>query len=192
MNIKELQEKAKKGDGLSAYILGRSFYSSENGVDNDYQKSFDWYKFGYENLNDSRCLYGYAMFYYDDGESESEGIVDKNNILANELFAKAYPELVNLSKQGEMYSTFILGAYHNYGIGGVEKSFEKALEFIQLAADQGHSGAMFDLGKFYENGKGVKKDLTKSVEYYLQSAKLGNVRAKNRLIELENQSKIKE
>ena len=191
MNIKELQEKAKKGDGLSAYILGRSYYSSENGVVNDYKKSFDWYRFGYEELDDPRCLYGYAMFFYDDGESESEGVVDKNNSMANMLFEKAYSKLLELSKRGDMYSTFILGAYHNYGIGGVEKSFEQALIYIKQAAELGHSGALFDLGKFYEIGKGVEKDLTKSIDYYSKSASLGNVRAKNKLTELSDSGEIK-
>lgn len=184
MRNEELEIKAKSGDGLSSYILGRNYYSSENGFTQDYVKSFDWYKFGYEKLNDPRCLYGYAMFYYDDGESESEGIVEKDNVLANNLFAKAYPELLKLSKFGDMYSTFILGAYHNYGIGGVEKSFDKALKFIEKAAELGHSGALYDMGKFYEIGKGLEQNTSKSIEYYTKSAKLGNERAKNKLTEI--------
>ena len=135
MKITELECKAKSGDGLSAYILGRSYYSSENGVKNDYQKSFDWYRFGYVNLKDPRCLYGYAMFFYDDGESESEGVVAKDNVYANELFEQAYPKLEELYKQGEPYATFILGAYHNYGIGGIQESFEEALKYIEAAAN---------------------------------------------------------
>ena len=184
MKISELQHKAKNGDGLSAYILGRSYYSSENGVERDYQTSFDWYKFGYEKLGDPRCLYGYAMFFYDDGESESEEIVDKNNTYANELFSKAYPQLRELYKQGEPYATFILGAYYNYGIGGVQKSFKEALNYIKAAAELGHSGALFDLGKFYEIGKGVEQNLIIAYEYYSKAAELGNVRAKNKINEL--------
>ena len=182
--IKDLRSRALNGDGLSAYILGRSYYSSENGVESDYQSSFDWYKFGYEELGDPRCLYGYAMFFYDDGESESEEIVDKNNTYANEMFSKAYPQLQELYKKGEPYATFILGAYYNYGIGGVQKSFKEALNYIKAAAELGHSGALFDLGKFYEIGKGVAKDLSKSYKYYLKAAELGNVRAKNKINEL--------
>ena len=192
MKLEELQKRAKNGDGLCAYILGRSYYSAENGLLNNYQKSFEWYKFGYEQLDDPRCLYGYAMFYYDDGESDSEGVVEKDNVFANELFAKAYPKLVELSKQGDMYSTFILGAYYNYGIGGVEKSFKKALSYISQAAELGHSGALYDMGKFYETGKGVEKDLEKSFEYYSKSAKLGNKRAKNKVMQLNSQQNNKE
>ena len=185
MKISELQHKAKNGDGLSAYILGRSYYSSENGVTRNYQKSFEWYKFGYEELKDSRCLYGYAMFFYDDGESESENVVDKNNTYANEMFSKAYPQLQELYKKGEPYATFILGAYYNYGIGGVQKSFKEALNYIKAAAELDHSGALFDLGKFYEIGKGVEKNLNKAYEYYSKAAELGNVRAKERKNEIE-------
>ncbi len=187
MNIIELEHKAKNGDGLCAYILGRSYYSSENGVKNNYQKSFEWYKFGYEKLNDPRCLYGYAMFFYNDGESESEGVVDKNNIYANELFVSAYTQLQALYRQGEPYATFILGAYHNYGLGEIQKSFEEALKYIEAAAEFGHSGALYDLGKFYELGKGVKKNLEKSYEYYSKASALGNVRAQNKLVEIETE-----
>ena len=183
--IKELQEKALLGDGLCAYILGRSYYSAENNVEQDYLKSFSWYKFGHDRLKDPRCIYGYAMFFYDDGESESEGIVEKNNIYANQLFKQAYPKLVSLSNLGDAYSTFILGAYYNYGIGGVEKSFDNALVFIKRAAQQGHAGAMYDLGKFYETGRGVQKDLEKSRQYYTMAAQLGNVRAKLKTSQLD-------
>ena len=116
-------------------------------------------------------------------------VVDKNNNYANVMFAIAYPELQELYKQGEPYATFILGAYHNYGIGGVLKSFEEALKYIKAAAEFGHSGALFDLGKFYEIGKGVEKDLNKAYEYYSRAAKIGNVRAKNKIDEMQEEVK---
>ena len=126
---------------------------------------------------------------YDDGESESEEIVDKNNTYANEMFSKAYPQLQELYKKGEPYATFILGAYYNYGIGGVQKSFKEALNYIKAAAELGHSGALFDLGKFYEIGKGVAKDLNKAYKYYSRAAKIGNVRAKNKIDEMQEKVK---
>lgn len=168
-------------DGLSAYVMGRNFYSAENGYEQDYKLSYEIYKYGVEKFDDPRCLYGYAMFYFDDGESESENVVDKDNALANELFAKAYPRLVDLSNSGDVFATFILGAYHNYGLGRVEKSFENALPYIEKAASLGHSGACYDLGRFYEIGKGVKKDLKTSADYYRKAAELGNLRAAQKL-----------
>lgn len=176
-DLKSIQEKAKSGDGLSTYILGRAYYSSELGLKTNYAKSFEYYSYGYKQLNDPRCEYGYAMFYFDDGESESEGVVEKNNEYANKLFAEAYPKLVELAQNGDMYSNFILGAYHNYGIGGIKKDFSTAIKYIQQSADLGHSGACYDMGKFYAEGKGVKRNLEEAKKYFEKASKLGNVRA---------------
>lgn len=178
MKTNELQRKAEKGEGLAAYILGRAYYSSELDLKTDYAKAFAWYKFGYEKLNDPRCQYGYAMFYFDDGESESEGVVEKNNDYANKLFAQAYPKLVELARKGDMYSNFILGAYSNYGIGGIDKDFSVAIKYIEQSAKLGHSGACFDMGKFYLQGRGVKKNEKKAKAYFEKAAELGNLRAK--------------
>lgn len=150
-----------------------------------YEKSFQWYEYGYLKLNDPRCQYGWAMFYYDDGESESEGVVGKDNSLANKVFAQALPKLKKLAESGDMYSNFILGAYYNYGIGGVEKNFSQALKHIQKSADLGHAGACYDMGKFYAQGRGVTKNKTMAINYYKKAKELGSVRAESALKELE-------
>lgn len=176
-SLETLKKKALSGDGLSAYLVGRSFYSQENGANLDYTESYKWYQFGYEKLGDARCQYGFAMFYFDDGESESKGVVEKDNKFANKLFADAYPKLQKLAEQGDMYANFILGAYHNYGIGGIKKNFSQAIKHIEKSAELGHSGACFDMGKFYMEGRGVKKDLAKAKLFFEKAAKLNNVRA---------------
>ena len=147
MSIETLKKKALQ-NGLAAYIVGRSYYSQENGCKQDYETSLRWYKYGYMVLKDPRCEYGYAMFLYDDGESEPEGVIEKDNKLANKLFAEAYPKLKKLAQEGDMYANFILGAYHNYGIGGVTKDFSQAIKYIEESAKLGHSGACYDMGKF--------------------------------------------
>lgn len=42
-NIIDLEENAKNGDGLSCYILGRSYDSGENGVKQNFEKALYWY-----------------------------------------------------------------------------------------------------------------------------------------------------
>lgn len=174
----------KVKDGLTAYINGRNYYSQENGQKQNFQLSFDYYKQGVDDFGDPRCMYGLAMFYYDDGESESENIVPKDNQYANRLFAEAYPQIVALAKGSDMYSIFILGAYYNYGLGKVKKSFPTAIKYIRAAADLGHQGALYDMARFYENGRGVEKDIDKATEYYKHAAKLGKVQAAQKLTEL--------
>lgn len=182
-----LEKKAKSGEGLSAYIMGRAYYSGELNMTVNYQKSFEWYEYGYSKLNDPRCQYGWAMFFYDDGESESEGVVKKDNTFANKFFADALPKLEKLADHGDMYANFILGAYYNYAIGGVKKDFAQALKYIQKSADLGHCGACFDMGKFYAQGRGVTKDIQKAKQYYKKAIALGSTRAKTSLQELEKE-----
>ena len=173
-------------DGLSAYIMGRNYYSQENNYEQNYQYSYDYYKQGVDKFNDPRCLYGLAMFYYDDGESESENIVPKDNQYANKLFLKAYPRLAALAKESDMYSIFILGAYYNYGLGNVKKSFSTALKYIKKAADLGHQGALYDMGRFYEIGRGVEKDIKKATFYYKRAATLGKLQATSKVANILN------
>ena len=186
-NIEQLIKKAKNGNGLAAYILGRSYYSCENGVERDFKKSFEYYKYGFKSLKDPRCKYGYAMFFYDDGESESEGVVKKNNKYANRLFASAYDKLVRLAGSGDKYACFILGAYYNYGLGETEQNFVAALNLIKKAASYGHAGALYDLGKFYATGHGVKQNPITALSYFKLADEMGSNRAK---AEIENLNKL--
>ncbi len=45
-NINELEASAKNSDGLSCYILGRSYDSGENGVKQNFEKALYWYNKG--------------------------------------------------------------------------------------------------------------------------------------------------
>ena len=48
-------------------------------------------------------------------------------------------------------------------------------------AKQGNVKAMYAVGKLYERGRGVKKDLTKAVEWYQKAASAGQTSAQSRL-----------
>lgn len=48
-------------------------------------------------------------------------------------------------------------------------------------ADQGNIKAMYDVGKLYERGRGVKKDITKAAEFFQKSASAGYPSAQARL-----------
>jgi TPR repeat protein len=51
------------------------------------------------------------------------------------------------------------------------------LEFLQLAAAQGHSRAMYNLAAYLATGRGLPKDLAKAAEWYSNASEAGNVRA---------------
>ena len=54
---------------------------------------------------------------------------------------------------------------------------EKTLSMFRESAEAGHPFACFSLGRFYENGTGVEKDLEKAYEWYRKAAAGGDVNA---------------
>ena len=168
-NINDLEENAKKGDGLSCYILGRSYDSGENGLEQNFNKALFWYNKG-KKLEDPRCIYGVgACYYFGDGVKE-----DKNK--AHELFVKAYQPLLELIEQEknipnrQAFSIFCLGAYYYFGFGDIEKDDNTAFKLIYDSAMKGHIAGIYDLGaNFYYNGVGTERDLEKS-KFYLELA----------------------
>lgn len=53
-NLEDLKMKAKNGDKLACYILGRSYDSEENRAEQSFEKAMYWYEKGKE-LGDPRC-----------------------------------------------------------------------------------------------------------------------------------------
>lgn len=182
-NLKELEEKANKGNGLACYILGRSYDSEENGATQSFEKAMYWYNKG-KDLGDSRCTYGVgACYHFGDG-------VDKDTKKAKELFVQAYNPLLELIEQEknnprkQAFSKFCLGAYYYFGFGNIEKDDKKAFELIYDSAMQGHIAGIYDLGaNFYYNGVGTKKDLKLSKYYLKMAMDAGLPRAKTKYLQ---------
>ena len=112
-NINELEASAKNSDGLSCYILGRSYDSGENGVKQNFEKALYWYNKG-KLLGDSRCIYGVgACYYFGDG-------IEQDKDQAYQLFVKAYQPLLESIEQEkdtpnkQAFSIFCLGAYYYF------------------------------------------------------------------------------
>lgn len=161
-DINELEENAKNGDGLSCYLLGRSYDSGENGVEQNFNKALFWYNKGKE-LGDPRCIYGVgACYYFGDG-------VEQDKKQAYELFVKAYQPLLKLIEKEkdipnrQAFSIFCLGAYYYFGFGDIEKNNNIAFKLIYDSAMKGHIAGIYDLGaNFYYNGVGTESNLEKS------------------------------
>ena len=74
-------------------------------------------------------------------------------------------------EQGDMYY---------YG-KGVPTDYEKAIEWYEKAAEQGHEEAQYALGLMYQNGKGVAQDDQQAFEWYRKAAEQGHSDAQNHL-----------
>lgn len=182
-NINDLEENAKKENGLSCYILGRSYDSGENGLEQNFNKALFWYNKG-KKLEDPRCIYGVgACYYFGDG-------VEQDKKQAYELFVKAYQPLLELIEQEknipnrQAFSIFCLGAYYYFGFGDIEKDDNTAFKLIYDSAMKGHIAGIYDLGaNFYYNGIGTERDLEKSKFYLELASKYGLPRAIKKLQE---------
>ena len=60
---------------------------------------------------------------------------------------------------------------------GMVQRFNKQLNL----ANQGNVKAMYDVGKLYERGRGVVRDMSKAADFFKQSANAGNPSAQGRL-----------
>ena len=164
-NLNELE---KKNTGFAYYILGRSYDLEENNVEQDYNKAYYYYQKGYD-LDYPLCIYSLGISY----ELGLGQVLEINKGKAQELLKIAYPKIIELINNPQIdtiekiYAKFITGAYYYYGLGGIEKDYKKAFEIIKECADNGHIGAIYDLGaNFYFNGNGTNLNLDLA-NYYL-------------------------
>ena len=85
---------------------------------------------------------------------------DEGTLRAYEIAAKWY----HMAE-----AEFVLGDYCERVLG----DNENAVQWFRKAAEQGLDSAQYHLGRCYEGGKGVTKDLTKAAEWYQKAAEQG-------------------
>lgn len=73
-----------------------------------------------------------------------------------------------------------LGETNFYGEGG-ERNGREALRYFTAAADAGHVGAMFAIGRIHETGMDVDQDPAAALAWYRKAAEKGNTQAMVRL-----------
>ena len=73
-----------------------------------------------------------------------------------------------------------IGDCYYYG-RGVDKSYEKAVEYYRIGADKGNAYAQYSLGYCYEQGQGVKSNRYRAIDWYKKAAAQGNESAEKAL-----------
>ncbi len=99
-------------------------------------------------------------------------------------YAIAYHLWLPLANSGDIEACYSLGwMYHNgYGLAINDGEAEK---YWQLAAVQGHTGALFALGNLYSlGGKDVSQDYERAMNFWAQAAVLGHRDAGRALLQL--------
>jgi len=89
-----------------------------------------------------------------------------DGIAANDLLRSS-------AETGNVNAMFNLAYNLDKGIGE-EANIEKAIYYYKLASDKQNPDAMCNLGKIYETGRGVPKDIEAAQKCYRSAAMLGN------------------
>lgn len=92
---------------------------------------------------------------------------------AQTIYAEVFPHVEVLANKGIHTAERYLAQYYEFGDGGAEKDYDKALEWFEKAASGGDASAMFNIGVMYRNGVGVEEDHSKALEWYEKAADLG-------------------
>lgn len=162
---------------LIIFIENDNFNTAENG-----RKAFETFK-RLANLGDTRAIIYLGYCYY-----MGFGVEQDNE--------KAFETLNRLANLGNNEAMLLVGLCYDEGIG-VEKNYSKAFEYFNKAmsvrdysirADDIYgidnaqdenimSWAMFCIGDYYANGKGVKQDYKQAFRFFMKSAELGDTEA---------------
>lgn len=80
-------------------------------------------------------------------------------------FAAALAEFKPAADAGDRFAQYKLGRMYENG-EGVEKSYEKALEWYETAAKNAHKGALSSLGRMHLRGLGVKVNAIEAYKWF--------------------------
>lgn len=77
-----------------------------------------------------------------------------------------------------------LGFLYYKGRSGLKKDYGRAHYWFSKASDQKYHLSQYYMGRLYELGRGVKKDLTRAIRYYTLAMRNGDTNAQERLEEM--------
>lgn len=159
---------AEEGHAQSQFSLGL-LYHLGRGMKVDLQKAYEWYKKAAMQEN-APGMNNLGMMYLN-GE-----YVAQNRDVAFKLFEKASGEHAQAKDN--------MGQCYENG-WGVEQDIGQAVNFYQLAGDQGYFLGYYHAGQVYEKGyPDEPKNIDTAVEWYIKAAEKNFQKARTRLIEL--------
>ncbi len=81
------------------------------------------------------------------------------------------------AEEGNIDAQLTLGYMYLYGESGVEKNYDKAFQYYNMAAQQNDSVAINNVGSLYFSGIGTEKSLSKAAQMFEKASALGNTEA---------------
>lgn len=95
---------------------------------------------------------------------------------------KSYLKLKEFAESGDNEAIEVIGRTYNpeekpFKGGFLFEDYEDALQWLKGLSDKGYVQAQLSAGLYYENGLGIKENLSKAVKYYKMAADQGNAEA---------------
>eukprot|EP01124_Arcella_intermedia_P027892 TRINITY_DN555_c0_g1_i1.p1 TRINITY_DN555_c0_g1~~TRINITY_DN555_c0_g1_i1.p1 ORF type:complete len:383 (-),score=97.24 TRINITY_DN555_c0_g1_i1:56-1204(-) len=140
----------------------------------NWKLAFDLYKAVLRSSPNGHVFYRLGVMY------KNGHFVKESDFRAREYFRLAYEKLSPLAVKGDSEALCDLGSMYEYG-EGVEKNYERAVEYYKQSADKGYATAQCNLGYMFNNGRGVKMDRKIAAEYYCRASEQNHVRAQYNL-----------
>ncbi|GBC08000.1 hypothetical protein RclHR1_07850002 [Rhizophagus clarus] len=189
---------ASKNGNTTAKLYLANCYRLGKGVNKDEIKAFKYYEtLAEQEISDAQlelgnCLYNgigtkvnklQAKYWY-------EKAAIKGNIIAKCVLKKNYNNKTRIeienTKKRKLYKLLFFKNLSRLGIYYVGKlllnsNYEKSFYYLQKTAGNGCKYSLFNLGKCYQLGTGVRKDTRKAFELYKKSAKQEHIGAQFQL-----------
>lgn len=165
----ELEEIAKSGTDIMAIVSLGSCYDRADGVTQDRQKAFELFQ--------QAAAKGDVLAKYNLGLYYSRGYCGNvDNSLAVSLFEAA------LKMDEKFTPAYIqLALIYEKGVTGIEKDAEKAFWAWEQAANLGDPIGQYSVGRYYWQGIGRQRDLSKAKDFYEKAATQGDPNAMDNL-----------
>jgi len=160
--VKELQQRAEKGDPESQYRLA-ILYGNGEGVALDHLQAEHWFTQAARQGHEGAVL-NLAWLY-----ATGTG-VNADDKKARELYLLA-------AGHGSGKAQYVVATMYRFGQHGVEPDKAKALHYYQLAAEKGIAAAQFALGKLLMEGKLVETDDVVALQWLTLALANGSKRA---------------
>jgi uncharacterized protein len=170
-DVAAVETKASNGDLGAMVELGKAYWDG-NGVTTDVDKGQVWLERAAEKGSQEAQMFLGAAYL-------SGTKLPKNRELAAKyLLRVAQAQHVDDGfKSSQALAQYWVAMMYEQG-AGVEKSHEQAIQFLQVAANNGNAPAEYDLAVLYNDGVGgISIDKAHACELFEKAAEQGHVRA---------------
>lgn len=107
-------------------------------------------------------------------------IISPKPLSQEEIQAKKQKELeeaISKAEAGDAEAQYQLALKYDFGRSNLTVNHQKAAQWYQKAAEQGHVKAQYNLGYLFQEGEGVQKDIHKAMYWFEKAAEQGFVDA---------------